>query len=318
MTASASASSCGESSTSQKRSASKQKTAEKEESTSNKSSTDSAEGLDFQGLDYLPHIINPLPANSLMVAVEAGYLDVKQNKASSAGGTKDYRASTIGFYGGQKIDGMSTGFDCFDMKAFTGTNTLTDVESTGFYKGALKIADGKIRAYNEEDSGTNFEPSSPLNFTAKVSGKSVKIENKDLPPRGSISFSKAIYTFFGTHSSIEDINTSLANSKQNLVMTEETGNASIDAVSVNFFGSGSKNVRCVFKPGESVTLTKEKYSTIIPLRAITVTYSSIEVTEQDGVTVLRTSYGGIGLEDMSVPRIESWENVTEMGIDVAG
>lgn len=303
VTVTAFASGCGESSTSQKRSGSEQKTAEKEESTSaNKSSSDSAEGIDFQGLDYLPHIINPLPANALMVAVEAGYLDVKQNKVSSAGGTKDYRGSTIGLYGGQKIEELSTGFDCFDMKAFTGTNTLTDVESTGFYKGALKIADGKIRAYNEGDSGTNFEPSSPLNVTAKVSGKAVKIENKDLPPRGSISFSKAIYTFFGTHSSIEDINVSLANSKQNLVMTEETGNASIDAVSVNFYGSGSKNVRCLFKPGDSVTLTKEKYSTIIPLRAITVTYSNIEVTEQGGVTVVRTTYGGIGLEDMSVPK----------------
>jgi hypothetical protein len=300
--ASLTSSGCGESGSAQKRANSEKKTVEKDENNSSGTNADPSEGLDFQGLDFLPHILTALPSNTQMVVVEAGYLDVRQNKVDAAGGTRDYRPSTIGLYGGQKLDGLSTGFDCFDMKSFKGTNTLTDVVSTGFYKGTLKASNGKIRAYNEEDTGTNFEPSSPLNITAKLNGKAIKIENKDLPPRGSISLSKAIYTFFGTHSSLEDINTSLANSKQNLVMTEETGNASIDAVIVSFYGSGSKNVRCVFKPGESATLTKEKYATIIPLRAITVTYSSIEVTEQEGVTVLRTTYGGIGLEDMSVPK----------------
>lgn len=294
---------CGESGSSKKRTDAEQKSTVKEENTSTgTTSSDPATGLDFQGLDFLPHILTTLPGNAQMVAVEAGYLDVRQNKVDAAGGTRDYRPSTIGIYGGQKLEGLTSGFDCFDMKAFAGTNTLTDVESTGFYKGSLKASKGKIRVYNEEDTNANFDPSSPLNFTTKLGSKAIKVENKDLPPRGSISFSKAIYTFFGTHSSIEDINVSLTNSKQNLVMTEETGNASIDAVTVNFYGSGSKNVRCVFKPGESATLTKEKYSTIIPLRAITVTYSSIEVSEQEGITVLRTTFGGIGLEDMSVPK----------------
>jgi hypothetical protein len=296
-------SACGESTSSQKRSSTETKEADKEENTATtKVSADSAEGIDFQGLDYFPHILNPLPANSAMVVVEAGYLDVRQNKVNSAGGSKDYRASTIGLYGGPKLEALTSGYGCFDMKAFTGKNTLTDVESTGFYKGSPKNTNDKIRAYYEEDSSTVFDPAAPLSFTAKLNGKSIKVENKDLPPRGSISFSKAVYTFFGTHSLIEDINTSLTNSKQNLVMTEETGNASIDAVSVNFYGSGSKVVRCVLKPGDSATLTKEKYSTIIPLRAITVTYMSIEITEQEGTTVLRTTYGGIGLEDMGVPK----------------
>jgi hypothetical protein len=293
---------CGESSTAQKRSSNENTVNKEEISTKTKVSADSSEGIDFQGLDFFPHIINPLPANSSMVVIEAGYLDVRQNKVNSAGGSKDYRASAIGLYGGPKLEALTSGYGCFDMKPFTGKNTLTDVESTGFYKGKLKNTNDKMRAYNKEDATTNFDPAAPLGLTAKMSGKSIKVESKDLPPRGSISFSKAIYTFFGTHSSIEDINTSLTNSKQNLVMTEETGNASIDVVSVNFYGSGSKTVRCVLKPGDTATLTKEKYATIVPLRAITVTYNSAEITEQEGITVLRTSYGGIGLEDMGVPK----------------
>jgi len=301
-------SACGESASPQRRTSSGKKITEKETNASTEKAPsessetlfDSAEGLEYKGLDFLPHIITPLPDNPLMVAIEAGYLDIRQEKIRQAGGIKDYRANTIGLYGGQKLDSLSLGFDCFEMRALSTPNSLSDVNLSGFYKGKLKDSKDTITAYNDEDDRTKFDPSAPLNVAAKISGKTIKIENVGLPPRGSISFSKAIYTFFGTHSSIENINVSLSNSKQDLVITEETGNASIDAVAVNFFGL--KNIRCVFKPGESATLTNEQYSKIIPLRAITVTYNSIDISEQFGVTVLRTTYGGIGLEELSVSK----------------
>lgn len=264
------------------------------------------DGINFHALDFVPYLPGGESfGNGDIVLVEAGYFDIRQYGASEASGNiNDYRRATISAWGGANPPAVIKDKGCAEGKPFSNTsaNSLSETTLQGFYNGSLKKDGNRLKAYGDTES-SDYDLTSDLNLTAKLSSKSVSVTERKVPARGTLSISKALYSIFGTHMDLSDLNETLANTKRELVFTEDSeGTKDFNAVVVTAYGSQGVYVRCVFGPGESGIITNEQIKKLIPLRALTTIYSNVELINKDESTpVWVATFGGVGIEDLRVP-----------------
>lgn len=256
--------------------------------------------LSFEALDfgtYLSATVSGL--NGSHLAVEAGYLDIRQSGSDGASTIKDYRAQSLTVMGGKSLISGKASTGCVEVTRMSapGGSAFSSAESTGFYEGKLSFKDGKA-SVTKVDSSLQFNAEKQLALAVEASPSNVVVEGKSLPKQGSISFLGAFSASFGLNTILDDLNTALAKSDEDLQIEEDGASDDINLAFVTFFpASGEKFVRCFVVPGASVSLPKVTYSTLIPFRAVTATFVSQDVESVDGTLVWRATYSGSGVEE---------------------
>lgn len=294
---------CGEGD-SQKRNSTATKSKEKQKTVGDDIQTEGA-GLAFSPLEFGAYLAEDLAVTgSTHISVEAGFVDVRQHKDGDKESIFDFRLKTLasGTSSGHLPVKASGGCGPVSADAFAGA-AVTSAASTGFYAGTLKYKSG-TSSVSDRNGGTTFKTDQPLSVVlSSTTGEVAKISGQKLPKAGSIQLAQAFDTSVSVNTMVKDLNENLAKSDQDLLIGDVGNGADYNLVVLTFYGSKSSKVaatRCIFKPGESATLTKAQYLDLWPVKAVIGIFANVVVSAANGVVLWSATYAGQGSEDLFV------------------
>lgn len=294
---------CGESDT-QKRSSAETKEKQKTVDENVEVAKEGA-GLAFSPLEFGAYLAEDLGVSGTShISVEAGYIDVRQQKGDDKVAIFDFRLKTIASGSSASHLPAKAASGCAPVTAnsFT-TGAVASAASTGFFTGALAYKSGFASATDRKGALTFKTDQSLSAVLTSAAGEVAKIAAQKLPKAGSIQLAQAFDASVSVNTMVQDINENLAKSDKDLLIGDVGNGAGYNLVILTFYGSKSSKVsatRCYFKPGGSATLTKAQYQDLLPVKGLIGTFANVVVSETDGVVLWSTTYAGQGSEDLFI------------------
>ncbi len=263
-------------------------------------------GIDLSALEFGPYLAEaPQGFATRQVSVEFGFFDVREQKDGDKDAIFDYRYKQAAVYVQDGHLPTTVADGCVTVKPLAGTaNPAKTVEFSGGASGEKPLAGGFARIAGK-DAETGVSTLEPLKVKIKgLDGKDVEIGSPEMPTAAAIQLAGAIDANVTVNSFLKDINKTLADANDDLLIGDVGTAKNYNLIVVTFYPSADAAeptpVRCYLPVGGGAKLSKAKFQKMLPFRGIIGHFANIVVTTKDDVTYWAAAIAGQGAEDLTV------------------
>jgi hypothetical protein len=167
----------------------------------------------------------------------------------------------------------------------------------GGFVGAAELAEDGVFRLEARDTATPFDASQTTTATVEAEGSATTLTAPEVPETALVQLGGPYEVVLSLNMPLAAVNEAMAASTSDLFVDDAGSGEGYDGVVVMLFGARrSQAVRCVVRPGGSVTVPHDVYRPLLPLRGVVGMHVNVVVETTGGRTTWAASAVGNGIE----------------------
>lgn len=262
---------------------------------------DPGEPLVIPAFAFGPYTIDPVEGGASFVFIETGFFDRRETKGDGDADIFDRRDRHAAVALLPTSAAQSPG--CTAVLAVTATASGLGPYFTGDLDEKLTVKSDGVWRFEDDNEASSFDIDGAHEIAFTKDGEQM-VTLPDGPSYSGLQLAGAFDANLTINTNLGDINTALANSSDDLLLGDAGSGEDYDIAVVTFHGGSAAKtaqLRCVFAPGEAVTVTPDDYKGVLPIRRLAGLVAKLGPAADSEIAPWRARFSGQSVEDLRVP-----------------